>query len=152
MSEKLSCVKYPKQNLNTPKNQFFRRRIFSIVQMIFLFHIPSSVAGVSSKDLKYLSEAHFEFSIDLYRQLAKREEGNIVISAQNINLGLAMVFLGTTANTSSSMEVRAALHYQNMSYVNIHRGHKEVLRVLREPYYGEQGFLSKVTHDLFSRY
>jgi serine protease inhibitor len=103
---------------------------------------------VSNKDLQYLSEAHFEFSIDLYREIAAQETGNIVISPQNINLGLAMVFLGTTANTSSSAGLLRALHYEDMSYVSIHRAHRALLAVLAEPYYQHQGFLSKVTQLL----
>ena len=138
------------------KLKSFRRRLCDIlIPALFLILLPSA-HGVSNKNLKYLSEAHFEFSIDLYRQLAQNKEGNIVISAQNINLGLAMVFLGTTANSSSSVELRRALHYENMSYVDIHKAHREVLEVLAEPYYGKQDFISKVSSfalykDIFSR-
>jgi len=114
------------------------------LKTVLLFPFLFSVAlGVPSRNLKYLSEAHFEFSIDLYRQIAAREDGNIVISAQNINLGLAMLFLGTTANTSSSTELRRALHYKNMSYVDIHKAHQQILGVLADPYYVDQDFLSK---------
>ena len=127
------------------KLKSFRRRLCDILlAALFLIMLPSA-HGVSNKNLKYLSEAHFEFSIDLYRQLAQNKEGNIVISAQNINLGLAMVFLGTTANSSSSVELRRALHYENMSYVDIHKAHREVLEVLAEPYYGKQDYISKVS-------
>ena len=132
---------------NLCKTKPFRRRHLShsALKTVLLFPFLFSVAsGVPSRNLKYLSEAHFEFSIDLYRQIAAREDGNIVISAQNINLGLAMLFLGTTANTSSSTELRRALHYENMSYVDIHKAHQEILGVLADPYYVDQDFLSKV--------
>ena len=127
----------------------FRRRLLTVIEIYFFLIFPlSSVCAVTNKDLKYLSEAHFEFSIDLYRQLAASEQGNIVISPQNINLGLAMLFLGSTANTSSSGELRRALHYSDMSYVSIHRGHREALGVLEDQYYKQQDFLSKVRQQL----
>ena len=107
------------------------------------FVIPLS-ALTSNRKLKYLSEAHFEFSIDLYHEVAKSKSGNIVISAQNVNMALAMLFLGSTSNTSSSQELRRTLKYENMSYVDIHKSHRQVLQVLSDPYYGEQGFFSKV--------
>ena len=132
------------ENRITNKLKPFRRRLCDVLLAALFTILLPCVHGVSNKNLKYLSEAHFEFSIDLYRQLAKNKEGNIVMSAQNINLGLAMVFLGTTANSSSSVELRRALHYENMSYVDIHKAHREVLEVLAEPYYGEQDFISKV--------
>ena len=133
---------------NLYKMKPFRRRrlghrgLTTLLLFPFLFSLV--LGTVPSRNLKYLSEAHFEFSIDLYRQIAAREAGNIVISAQNINLGLAMLFLGTTANTSSSTELRRALHYENMSYVDIHKAHQEILGVLADPYYVDQDFLSKV--------
>ena len=139
---------------NLYKMKPFRRRCLghgaleTLVLFPFLFSV---VLGVPNRNLKYLSEAHFEFSIDLYRQIAAREVGNIVISAQNINLGLAMIFLGTTANTTSSTELRRALHYENMSYVDIHKAHQEILGVLADPYYvDDQDFLSKVCHSNYS--
>lgn len=133
---------------NLYKMKPFRRRRLGhgglTTLLIFPFLFSLVLGTVPSRNLKYLSEAHFEFSIDLYRQIAAREAGNIVISAQNINLGLAMLFLGTTANTSSSTELRRALHYENMSYVDIHKAHQEILGVLADPYYVDQDFLSKV--------
>ena len=33
---------------------------------------------------------------------------------------------------------RRALHYENISYVDIHRSYREVLTVLSEPYYRDQ--------------
>ena len=144
------CAKTRATNIFTVK-PFRRRHLWqgaakTLLLFSFLFSV---VLGVPNRNLKYLSEAHFEFSIDLYRQIADREDGNIVISAQNINLGLAMLFLGTTANTSSSTELRRALHYENMSYVDIHKAHQEILGVLDDPYYTNQDFLSKVCSSIF---
>ena len=144
------CAKTLATNILTTK-PFRRRHLWqgaskTLLLFSFLFSV---VLGVPNRNLKYLSEAHFEFSIDLYRQIAEREDGSIVISAQNINLGLAMLFLGTTANTSSSTELRRALHYENMSYVDIHKAHQEILGVLDDPYYTNQDFLSKVCSSIF---
>lgn len=130
------------------KTKPFRSRLHSNLVtgliIISLLHVMPLSALASNRKLKYLSEAHFEFSIDLYHQVAKSKSGNIVISAQNVNLGLSMLFLGSTSNTTSSQELRRTLHYENMSYVDIHKSHRQVLQVLSEPYYGQQGFYSKV--------
>ena len=61
----------------------------------------------SSKDnLRYLSETHFEFAIELYNEVAKSRSGNLVIAGHSANVGMAMLFLGTTAKTKSSFEIR----------------------------------------------
>ena len=105
----------------------------------------SSTGANSKKTLRYLSERHFEFAIELYREVAKSRSGNLVISGHNVNMGLALLFLGTTANTTSSYELRKTLHYENVSYVNVHKSNKEVLKVLAEPYYAEHhNYLSKI--------
>ena len=111
-----------------------------IFSSMLLFPVKAS----TNRKLKYLSEAHFEFSIELYHQMAKSKPGNIVIAAQNVNVGLAMLFLGSTSNTTSSRELRQTLHYENMSYVDIHRSHRQVLQVLSDPYYSQQSYFSKV--------
>jgi len=124
-------------------NRIQSNRFISLLIISMIFMMPVS-ASASNRKLKYLSEAHFEFSIDLYHEVAKSKSGNIVISAQNVNMALAMLFLGSTSNTSSSQELRRTLKYENMSYVDIHKSHRQVLQVLSDPYYGEQGFFSKV--------
>ena len=71
----------------------------------FLLSIRSDQARANRK-LQLLSESHFQFSIDLYNEVAKSSKDNIVIAAHNVNLGLALLFLGTTANSTSSKELR----------------------------------------------
>ena len=113
------------------KMKFFRsdsyKRVFSCLLLILAtlisFGAPSTEAN-SKKTLRYLSERHFAFAIELYREVAKSRSVNLVISAHNVNMGLALLFLGTTANTTSSYELRKTLHYQNVSYVNIHKSNK----------------------------
>ena len=51
------------------------------------------------KNLRYISETQFEFSVEVYREIAKSRSGNI-------NVGLSLLFLGTTSNTTSSRELR----------------------------------------------
>ena len=142
---KLCSEKYLTTCLNT---QSCHKKIPSNIAICFIFIWLLSVKPLSglttNRKLKYLSEAHFEFSIELYHTVAKSKPGNIVISAQNVNTGLAMLFLGSTSNTSSSQELRRTLNYENMSYVDIHKSHRQVLSVLAEPYYGQHNFFSKV--------
>lgn len=103
--------------------------------LLFSFAVFPAPALSAADKLKFLSEAHFEFSIELFRQVARAKPGNLVISAQNVNVGLALLFLGSTANTTSSYQLRRTLHYENMSYVDIHRSHKRAQEVLAEKYY-----------------
>ena len=60
----------------------------------------------TNRKLQLLSESHFQFSIDLYNEVAKTRKDNIVLAPHNVNLGLALLFLGTTANSTSSRELR----------------------------------------------
>ena len=74
--------------------------------LCILLTIRSHHQANSNRKLQLLSESHFQFSIDLYNELAKSKKDNIVIAAHNVNLGLALLFLGTTANSTSSRELR----------------------------------------------
>ena len=73
--------------------------------LLILMKVQSSDADLK-RNLRYLSETHFEFAIDLYHEVVKSRSGNLVISAHNVNVALAMLFLGTTANTTSSQQLR----------------------------------------------
>ena len=76
-----------------------------------LLLIRSSEPNNSKRKLQLLSETHFQFSIELYNEVAKsrKDNNNILISAHNVNVGLALLFLGTTANSTSSRELRNGL-------------------------------------------
>ena len=131
-------------SLNANKSETVSTFFVVIVAFMVLIEISSTEAN-SEKNLRYLSERHFEFAIELYREMAKSRSGNLVISAHSVNVGLAMLFLGTTANTTSSQELRRTLNYENISYVNVHKSNKEVLKVLSEEYYEEQhNFINKI--------
>ena len=71
-----------------------------------LLSIIRSHQALNNRKLQLLSESHFQFSIDLYNEVAKSRQDNIVIAPHNVNLGLAALFLGTTANSTSSKELR----------------------------------------------
>ena len=71
-----------------------------------LLSISRSDQATNNRKLQLLSESHFQFSIDVYNEVAKSRQDNIVIAAHNIYIGLAALFLGTTANSTSSKELR----------------------------------------------
>ena len=73
-----------------------------------LLIIRSQLAN-SNKKLQQISESHFQFSIELYNEVAKSRKDNIVISAHSVNVGLALLFLGTTANSTSSKQLRKSI-------------------------------------------
>ena len=74
--------------------------------LLLLIILDLSSSADLRKNLRYISETQFEFSIEVYREIAKSRPGNLVISANNINVGLSLLFLGTTSNTTSSRELR----------------------------------------------
>lgn len=113
--------------------------------VLFTLLIIKTIVSNPKENLRYLSETHFEFAIELYNEVAKSRSGNLVIAGHSVNVGMAMLFLGTTAKTKSSYELRQTLHYENISYVDIHKSYKEVLLLLSEPYYvTNHDFLNKI--------
>ena len=77
------------------------------LQILLLTFVMRRTIICSSKDnLRYLSETHFQFAIELYNEVAKSQSGNLVIAGHSANVGMAMLFLGTTAKTTSSFEIR----------------------------------------------
>ena len=87
----------------------------------------SAAANLGQK----LSRAHFEFSLNLYGELvggldsaaADGGEGaNLVYSPYSVQSVLSMLFLGTSSSSGSSRQLRSALKYDNISYVDVHNG------------------------------
>ena len=74
--------------------------------VLFTFLIIKTIVSNPKENLRYLSETHFEFAIELYNEVAKSRSGNLVIAGHSVNVGMAMLFLGTTAKTKSSYELR----------------------------------------------
>lgn len=89
-----------------------------------LLIIRSSEPHQSKRKLQLLSETHFQLSIELYNEVAKsRRNDNILISAHNVNLGLALLFLGTTANSTSSRELRNSVKSFHIPLPNFFAGY-----------------------------
>ena len=59
--------------------------------------------AVPPEDLKALAEGNNEFAIDLYKKLAEKETGNIVISPYSISSALAMTYAGARGKTAEEM-------------------------------------------------
>ncbi len=111
-----------------------------------------------------LSKAHFEFSLELYRELVRQGEaredddggggvgggvggvggaggghsGNLVCSPYSVYSVLSMLFLGTSSLSESSRQLRAALHFNDVSYVDAHTAFGEVSRSFAEDRYYER--------------
>jgi serpin B len=64
---------------------------------------------VPAEDLKALVEGNNAFAIDLYKKLAEKEAGNIVISPYSISTALAMTYAGARGKTAD--EMRKVLHF-----------------------------------------
>ena len=95
-------------------------------------------------DLQRFSRSHFVFSLDLYSALAEQnpsnsegEAGNLLFSPYSVSTALSMIFLGAGAGSSTSLQLRSALHLNNFSFSDVHDSYKTVLSKLADPYYGE---------------
>ncbi len=77
-----------------------------MILLFLLICLDLSSSEDLRKNLRYISKTQFEFSVEVYREIAKSRPGNLVISANNIDVGLSLLFLGTTSNTTSSRELR----------------------------------------------
>jgi len=68
---------------------------------------PNQVAN--DPDVKLLVKGLNEFAIDLYKEIAKTEKGNIFFSPFSISSALAMVYTGARGQTAEQM--RKVLHF-----------------------------------------
>jgi serine protease inhibitor len=94
-----------------------------------------------------LSRSHFEFSVDLYRQLSHDfADKNLLFSPYSANAVLSMLFLGTSSFSNSSRQLRQALHLDNISYVDVHKSFKEIVRNLEDSYYKS---MLQISNDVF---
>ena len=105
--------------------------------------LPLSASAAAAANLaQRLSRAHFEFSLDLYGELVEGlEEGaggegaNLVYSPYSVQSVLSMLFLGTSSSSGSSRQLRSALKYDNISYVDVHSGMRKVAENFADVYY-----------------
>lgn len=85
--------------------------------------------------LQKLSRAQLEFSLDLYKSVASRDGSNttfgegatdsLVLSPYSVMSLLSMLYLGSSGVTSE--QLRHALHFDNLSYVEVHRSYKKMV-------------------------
>ena len=108
--------------------------------------LPLSASAAAAANLaQRLSRAHFEFSLDLYGELvegleeedaaAGGEGANLVYSPYSVQSVLSMLFLGTSSSSGSSRQLRSALKYDNISYVDVHSGMRKVAENFADVYY-----------------
>ena len=64
---------------------------------------------VPPEDLKALVEGNNRFAIDLYKQVAAKTDGNIILSPYSISSALAMTYAGARGQTAE--EMRKVLHF-----------------------------------------
>ncbi len=109
---------------------------------ISLMLLPTQAAAAANLAQK-LSRSHFEFSLDLYERLVADSgngngNGNLVYSPYSVQTVLSMLFLGTTSNSGSSRQLRHALKYDNMSYVDVHSAFKKIVENFDDLYYAKK--------------
>lgn len=114
---------------------------------LFIFSAVIILASTASSKVdkgQQLSRAHFEFSLDFYKSLLATETNsssskaisqNFVYSPYSLNTVLSMLFLGTSSSSNSSKQLRTMLHFDNISYVDVHNQFKKVVENFDENYY-----------------
>ena len=104
--------------------------------LIFISSVGQVSAGSVSRNGRKLSRSHFQFSVDLYRHLAQDHVGrNVVFSPYTVDAVLSMLFLGTSSSSNSSRLLRQSLHFDNISYVEVHKSFKEIAKNFEDNYY-----------------
>jgi serine protease inhibitor len=106
--------------------------------------VTGSSGGTGVVDLQRFSRSHFAFSLDLYSALASQspannegEAGNLLFSPYSVSTALSMIFLGAGAGSTTSLQLRSALHLNNFSFSDVHDSYKTVINKLSDPYYTE---------------
>jgi serine protease inhibitor len=113
-----------------------RLTVSLLLGTIYLLILCIDKAEMSSRNGRKLSRSHFEFSIDLYRQLSEDcYDKNCVFSPYSVNSVLSMLFLGTSSFSNSSRQLRQTLHFDNISYVDVHKSFKEIVKNFDDIYY-----------------
>jgi len=103
--------------------------------------------AVNPDKAQVLSKAHFEFSLDLYRTLEPNQSsGNLMVSPYSVNLALSMLFLGTSSSSNSSRQLRSIMHFDDISYVDVHNQFKNVVSNFDSNYYQAK---MKIAHSLY---
>ena len=99
---------------------------------------------VQAGSLREVSKSNNKFAIDLYKLLAKKEEGNVFVSPLSISTALAMTSIGATGETKKEMD--KVLHFDTIT--NVHQRFKELNDLL---YKKEENYILTGANRLFSR-
>ncbi|CAG0921675.1 unnamed protein product [Notodromas monacha] len=89
-------------------------------------------------EVQKLSRAHFDFTLELYSLLvgdSGDSRGNLLLSPYSLTSVLSMLYLGAGARSNTSLQLRNGLSYHNLSYSEVHRGFRQVVKNFEEPYY-----------------
>jgi len=123
----------------------------AILTAVFFTSVTPSISS-SSRNGRKLFKPHFEFAIDMYREISSDfPNKNLVFSPYVLNSELAMLFLGTSSFTTSSKQLRQVMHLSNISYVDVHKSFKAIVHNFDDSYYqsmlnmGSGFFLQNVT-------
>lgn len=111
--------------------------VFSIPFVVVLVILaPANCSDSSKAQAQAVSKAHFEFGLDLYKSLLSIQEvDNVLISPYTINTLLSMLFMGTLHSSNSSMQLRSLMHFNGISYVDIHNQFKKIVENFDGNYY-----------------
>lgn len=122
----------------------------AVVVLVVIVTMATANSAGNGNLLQRFSRSHFAFSLDLYSALAAQspakdsEEGgsdvsesNLLFSPYSLSTALAMIFMGAGAGSSTSLQLRSALHLNNFSFSDVHATYKTVLAKLADPYYGQ---------------
>lgn len=108
--------------------------------------VSVAVEGEASmgSNLQRLSRAHFQFTLDLYRNLLDEPGGrhNIVFSPYSITNVLSKLFLGAGTNSNTSRQLRHVLHYDDLTSYEVHSAFRRVLENFDDPYYNDTVYLA----------
>ena len=70
---------------------------------------PEPPIDVPAEDLKSLADGNNAFAVDLYKKVAEKQAGNLVLSPYSVSSALAMTYAGAKGPTAD--EMRTALHF-----------------------------------------
>jgi serine protease inhibitor len=112
----------------------FLTKSMAVISAVVLSFLTPSIS--TSRIGRKLFKPHFEFAIDMYRDISSDfDDRNLAFSPYIVNSVLAMLFLGTSSFSASSKQLRQVLHLSNISYVDVHKSFKDIVNNFDDNYY-----------------
>jgi serpin B len=65
---------------------------------------PEPAIAVPDEDLKALADGNNAFALDLYKKVAEKQDGNLILSPYSISSALAMTYAGARGETAEQMK------------------------------------------------